>query len=226
MENTKTTSVNQGPLVQSQSGVRIQPMLTTQTVLGSFPLWPRSLSPFRSSISNQTPTLSPFITVHHRRVELWSKLHSCLSTPLSLSTYTSPTGYLQVVFTSDDNGTTAGFIASWSTPFTDGTTRARLSRVVIHPLYQVDQHYDVVLIELEYEILGFERVSLDDDSDLGFPHCKHPTLTTVGWWPSTQREEDSHSRGWWFVWEMWSLLSVVLQTFGTPRIGKGWSFFF
>lgn len=134
-----------------------------------------------------------------------------LSGNSSLSTYTSPTGYLQVVFTSDDNGTAAGFIASWKTPFTGGTTRARLSRVVIHPLYQVDQHYDVALIELEHEILGFEPAPLDDGSDLGFPPCKHPTLTTVGWWPSTQEElttEELTAGGLWASPPSWDALDI------------------
>jgi hypothetical protein len=156
---------------------------------------------------------SDFVTINRcssptcRTVEQVARL----SGNSSLSTYTSSTGYLQVVFTSDDNGTAAGFIASWSTPFTGGTTRARLSRVVIHPLYQVDQHYDVALIELKHEILGFEPAPLDDGSDLGFPHCKHPTLTTVGWWPSTQEElttEELTAGGLWASPPSWDALDI------------------
>lgn len=65
-----------------------------------------------------------------------------------------------------------------------GTTRARLLRVVIHPLYDVDPRYDVALIELQEEVLGFEPAPLDDGTDLAFLPCKHPDLTAVGWWPN------------------------------------------
>ena len=66
-----------------------------------------------------------------------------------------------------------------------GITRARLARVVTHPLFAVDSRYDVALIELEEEVLGFEPAALDDGTDLGFLSCKHPDLVSVGWWPST-----------------------------------------
>ena len=65
------------------------------------------------------------------------------------------------------------------------TKRARLSRVVVHPLYKTDARYDVALIELQDEVLGFEPAPLDDGTDLGFLACHHPSLTAVGWWPST-----------------------------------------
>jgi len=65
-----------------------------------------------------------------------------------------------------------------------GATRARLSRVVLHPLFAVDPRYDVALMELEQEVLGFETAPLDDGSDLAFLPCKHPNLTAVGWWPT------------------------------------------
>ena len=60
--------------------------------------------------------------------------------------------------------------------------RVGVSRVVAHPLYAVDPRYDVALLELERDVLGFEPARLDDGADLGFPACAQPSLTAVGWW--------------------------------------------
>jgi len=65
-----------------------------------------------------------------------------------------------------------------------GVTRARLARVVVHPLYKVDKRYDVALLELQEAAEGFEPAPLDDGTDLGFLSCKLPKLTAVGWWPA------------------------------------------
>jgi hypothetical protein len=75
-----------------------------------------------------------------------------------------------------------------------GERRARIGRVVKHPLYDVDARYDVALLELEQEELGFEPAPLDDGTDLGFLSCRSPNVTAVGWWPE-DADTDSFASG-------------------------------